>query len=146
MFNHGRVRLALVEPLKDPWRSSTVRDCPYLLWLGTALFLLALASIGDGAVGWRDAVDAASRQIFRAIFPSREDVKGARTDAETLKCSKLKKEKVGLSVLLTRCSFITKVRREGENASRVGEIHASKGSRVRDEVRISELVLAAPRP
>lgn len=49
-----------------------------------------------------------SRQIFRALIPGRGAIKPARTGAEKIKCSRLKKDKAGLSVLW-RWSFVTKV-------------------------------------
>lgn len=48
-------------------------------------------------------------QIFRALIPGRGAIKIARTEAEKTKCSRLKKDKAGLSVLW-RWSFVTKVR------------------------------------
>lgn len=48
-------------------------------------------------------------QLFRAIIPARGIVKNARTEAEKAKCSRMKKDKVGLSVLLKRWSFVAKV-------------------------------------
>lgn len=49
------------------------------------------------------------QQIFRAIVPARGELKESRTAAEAKKCGRLKKDKVGLSVLFTRWSFVTKV-------------------------------------
>lgn len=47
-------------------------------------------------------------QILRAVIPARGVVKDARTHSEKAKCDRLKKDKVGLSVLF-RWSFATKV-------------------------------------
>lgn len=49
------------------------------------------------------------KQIFRAIVPARGELKESRTAAEAKKCGRLKKDKVGLSVLFTRWSFVTKL-------------------------------------
>eukprot|EP00904_Undaria_pinnatifida_P013204 jgi/Undpi1/9013/HiC_scaffold_26.g11474.m1 len=49
------------------------------------------------------------QQIFRAVIPARGAVKNARTNAEKAKCSRVKKDKVGLTVLLTQWSFVAKV-------------------------------------
>lgn len=49
------------------------------------------------------------QQIFRAVIPARGAVKNARTNVEKSKCSRLKKDKVGLTVLLTQWSFVGKV-------------------------------------
>eukprot|EP00903_Cladosiphon_okamuranus_P005360 g5354.t1 len=48
------------------------------------------------------------KQIFRALIPGRGAIKTARTEAETTKCSRLKKDNVGLSVLW-RWSFFTRL-------------------------------------
>ncbi|CAM9107702.1 unnamed protein product [Laminaria digitata] len=49
------------------------------------------------------------KQIFRAVIPARGAVKNARTNVEKAKCSRLKKNRVGLTVLLTQWSFVGKV-------------------------------------